>query len=1136
MQRTLIHGLVTFILCSSLTVADTFALPYFQDSGDSGLVVIEAENYDRHVPQGDHQWEAVSIQGASGAAMQALPNSGANLNSDYLSTSPRLDFDIEFVKTGTHYVWVRGFAASKLDDSLHVGLDGEAVDSSDRITRFTTSTWTWTARTMDGPVARIEVATTGLHTLNVWMREDGFILDKIVVTTSSIDAFSGSGPDESPRESADTDGDGWMDAGDNCALIPNPDQEDIDGDGFGDICDICPNDIENDADGDGFCADIDGCPYDANKALPGVCGCDVPETDIDGDGWLDCQDNCLNIANPEQEDTDNDGLGDVCEGMPYFQDSGDSGLVVIEAENYDRHVPQGDHQWEAVSIQGASGAAMQALPNSGANLNSDYLSTSPRLDFDIEFVKTGTHYVWVRGFAASKLDDSLHVGLDGEAVDSSDRITRFTTSTWTWTARTMDGPVARIEVATTGLHTLNVWMREDGFILDKIVVTTSSIDAFSGSGPDESPRESADTDGDGWMDAGDNCALIPNPDQEDIDGDGFGDICDICPNDIENDADGDGFCADIDGCPYDANKALPGVCGCDVPETDIDGDGWLDCQDNCLNIANPEQEDTDNDGLGDVCEGMPYFQDSGDSGLVVIEAENYDRHVPQGDHQWEAVSIQGASGAAMQALPNSGANLNSDYLSTSPRLDFDIEFVKTGTHYVWVRGFAASKLDDSLHVGLDGEAVDSSDRITRFTTSTWTWTARTMDGPVARIEVATTGLHTLNVWMREDGFILDKIVVTTSSIDAFSGSGPDESPRESAPPFENPVLNIQSVKPFDNGGDDDSEIEVELQVMNTAVGWKIQCVLDENTSNQKITTNTVTDPDQTNYHILFTAVRTWHRHNVECRLLDSSDNAIQDPFTSDGIIDIITGNYIIAAGDSNTSSGHDTVTEDNASLDGRDTSGGFPPILNDLMTSDNGYAHTVKNEGRSGDTSADGLQRMTNPDPGQNIFTLHPFAHIILIAYGTNDAFAPPTPSGLDEKPPTPGTLKANLYGMIEAAQARGTSPYIAKIPKAYDTFHVLNKQIELFNLVIDQVINEVNGLEPISENPDVYDTDPDNDILVEPPDFYELADSNPFDPINGDNDVWDDGLHWDGFGLKCVADYWRDAMNFQAQGCDPVP
>jgi len=68
-------------------------------------------------------------------------------------------------------------------------------------------------------------------------------------------------------------------------------QEDADSDGVGDACDIC-----TDTDGDGFgdpgfsvntCAQ-DGCPLDGAKSASGVCGCGIADSDVDGNGIVDC--------------------------------------------------------------------------------------------------------------------------------------------------------------------------------------------------------------------------------------------------------------------------------------------------------------------------------------------------------------------------------------------------------------------------------------------------------------------------------------------------------------------------------------------------------------------------------------------------------------------------------------------------------------------------------------------------------------------------------------------------------------------------------------------------------------------------------------------------------------------------------
>lgn len=63
--------------------------------------------------------------------------------------------------------------------------------------------------------------------------------------------------------------------------------------------------------GSGGNADL--CPTDSTKLRPGVCGCGVPDSDNDGDGVINCVDNCPASSNPTQDDTDSDGRGDACD-------------------------------------------------------------------------------------------------------------------------------------------------------------------------------------------------------------------------------------------------------------------------------------------------------------------------------------------------------------------------------------------------------------------------------------------------------------------------------------------------------------------------------------------------------------------------------------------------------------------------------------------------------------------------------------------------------------------------------------------------------------------------------------------------------------------------------------------------------
>ena len=170
----------------------------FLESG--GSVVIEAEHFKTSTARAGHNWAVVSNASASGGqVVRADPNNGANVNTGYTTGSPQLDFPILFSTAGTYNVWLRGIGPTGDDDSCHVGLDGQGLASADRISSFGTGL-TWTRSTLDGPVATIVVSTPGLHTLNLWMREDGLNVDRLLLTTNNTLTPSGAGPAESPRQ------------------------------------------------------------------------------------------------------------------------------------------------------------------------------------------------------------------------------------------------------------------------------------------------------------------------------------------------------------------------------------------------------------------------------------------------------------------------------------------------------------------------------------------------------------------------------------------------------------------------------------------------------------------------------------------------------------------------------------------------------------------------------------------------------------------------------------------------------------------------------------------------------------------------------------------------------------------------
>jgi len=178
----------------------------FQESG--GQVVMEAEHFTGNVAQGGHSWASENDANASGGqAMRSTPDNGTAVDTGFVTGSPRLDFRVLFVTAGTYQVWVRGRAGGSAvgtSDSVHAGSDGAAVATADRINGFTAS-FGWTRGTLDGVNATLSVTTTPpgtptVHTINLWMREDGFVVDKVLLTTNASFVPSGTGPAESTRE------------------------------------------------------------------------------------------------------------------------------------------------------------------------------------------------------------------------------------------------------------------------------------------------------------------------------------------------------------------------------------------------------------------------------------------------------------------------------------------------------------------------------------------------------------------------------------------------------------------------------------------------------------------------------------------------------------------------------------------------------------------------------------------------------------------------------------------------------------------------------------------------------------------------------------------------------------------------
>jgi len=216
--------------------------------------------------------------------------------------------------------------------------------------------------------------------------------------------------------------------------------------------------LDFDTDGDGVFNYEDNCIEEANPNQEDADGDGIGDVcdDSDDDGITDDIDNCPNTANPNQEDLNEDGIGDVCDN----DKDGDG----IENDS-DNCVEVANPNQEDIDGDGIGDACDDDNDNDGINDDVDNCPT---------------------------IQNPLQGDMDGDGIgdicDDSDN----------------DGVMDNVDNCPTNYNPSQEDMDGDGI----------------GDACDD------DNDNDGVNDDIDNCPTLNNPNQEDTDGDGIGDYCD----------------------------------------------------------------------------------------------------------------------------------------------------------------------------------------------------------------------------------------------------------------------------------------------------------------------------------------------------------------------------------------------------------------------------------------------------------------------------------------------------------------------------------------------------------------------------------------------------------------------------------
>ncbi|MBD1388634.1 hypothetical protein IC617_04260 [Neiella sp. HB171785] len=184
-----------------------------------------------------------------------------------------------------------------------------------------------------------------------------------------------------------------------------------------------------------------------------------------------------------------------------------NGSVVIEAEHFASQHLDAKRRWLVFdhqsiphpyadadpihSEQASNGAYIELLPDTRVNhhetlILGENFSAEPGqvavLSYPVYFANPGKYYVWARAFSTGSEDNGLHIGLNGQWPESGQRLQLCDgKDQWTWSSaqRVPDNHCGEphtisVQIETAGVHNVMLSMREDGFELDKLILSNDA--------------------------------------------------------------------------------------------------------------------------------------------------------------------------------------------------------------------------------------------------------------------------------------------------------------------------------------------------------------------------------------------------------------------------------------------------------------------------------------------------------------------------------------------------------------------------------------------------------------------------------------------------------------------------------------
>jgi len=215
----MVYNVCILLMCSVLLITSCKCIReryfHYHEEKD-GYVEVEAEEFYAQDSVNIRQWYLIDadydnsikpdadenhyISASKQAYLEILPDTRQTHNDpltpgENFSNDPGqlgiLHYKVKFNTTGKYYVWVRAYSTGTEDNGLHVGLNGEWVESGQRMQWCEgKEKWTWASKQrmpeehcgIEGRIF-LEIKEPGIHTISFSMREDGFEFDKWIMNT-----------------------------------------------------------------------------------------------------------------------------------------------------------------------------------------------------------------------------------------------------------------------------------------------------------------------------------------------------------------------------------------------------------------------------------------------------------------------------------------------------------------------------------------------------------------------------------------------------------------------------------------------------------------------------------------------------------------------------------------------------------------------------------------------------------------------------------------------------------------------------------------------------------------------------------------------------------------------------------------